>query len=830
MNKGFRSLIGNRSAISLSSIYINNDKRKIVPTVLFVLFAFMGSAGAVFSFLSCFDFQKELNGSIYALACIWIALTLGVSLLFLADRLRDKVFCVFLLGIIGTVLVRFETVLASFIKVCNVVIKAINDSYQMGLEKIAMPQGFPYDTGVEDALVLIVITVTFLTAYFVLGRTSVTGGICSTLPLTIFGIFFDIFPKMEFLLLSVTFWVVLVVFYASGKRGKRIANGAAYNGLYAAVVIWILFLSFQMIMPKEKYVRPAVLDNAKSFVEKNMAVLTERYNINFGQNEGKMGIGGGEFGSREEIHFSGDRVLEVTLPAASQNVYLRTKEYNSYVGNAWENNDAYFLNYFNGSFNDMGNSEQPQNITSSLLKNLENELYLYDVDYNTYERLVKNWHISIKDFSDSGAAFAPYGAVFDEGKMESDIMPVKKKGALYEYEVYTTDSLWNFCSLFPMETIFTHWDMISDQMPTVQDAVYYRLASNEKEYAAFVRKAYTQVPDDLSGMLRRYAPETVEYDYASQLEFASEIQQLFADNFSYTLAPGKVPQGMDGVDYFLNESRKGYCVYFASAATLIFRQAGIPARYVEGFVITPDMMRNASPDGTVNVTVRDDKAHAWTEIYIAGYGWIPIEVTPGYYEGNVYAQQNETEQVTQEDTSDSAEETTTAPKQEETTAHGNHNRDTSGTALRREPEKVILMILDILVVIFGLITVYELSGSKKQDKIHAVLYGKAGMNNNERAILTWWYIEELLSFKKVHLPDNLTVSEQKQFIKEHLESFSNGNWSDKIDYIAKAYFGNEPLTVQEASDIRDMARRLRKEVYRSLGRIEKIKFKYIKKL
>lgn len=813
MNKSFRS------------IYINGEKRKIFPVILYIIFAFMGSAGAVFSFTDCFDFGKD--ASFYL---IWMILALGISITFLIDSLRDKVFCIFLLGTMGFIFLQYKVVLASFIRVCNILIKGINESYQMGLERITMPQELPYYTGVETALVLVVIIVTFLTAYFVLGRSSVAGCICTTLPLTIFGIFFDIFPRLEFLLLSVTFWIVAVVLFASGKRGKRTANGAVYNGLYAAVVIWILYLAGQIIMPQKNYVRAAFLEDAKRFVEENMSVLTEHYELGFLRDGNQTGIGRGEFGSYDDIHFNGDSILEVSLPASSRNVYLRTAEYNSYVGNKWENNDAYFHNYFNGSFDDMGSSGQPQNITASILKNLENELYLYEADTQTYDELVTDYQVTVRDFTDAGVPFAPYGAVFETGRMETDVMPVKKGTAVYEYDVYTTANIQEFCELFPTETFLSYWNMISAQMPTMHDAVFYQIASNEKEYAAFVRKAYTQVPDNLSSMLRRYAPETIEYSCVPEIAFANEIRQMFTDNFQYTLAPGKVPEGMDGVDYFLNENRQGYCVYFASAATLIFRQAGIPARYVEGFVITPDMMQGKATDGKVTVTVRDDKAHAWTEIYIAGYGWIPIEVTPGYYTENVYAEQEEITQEEQEETSEAMEEETTAKKQEESTAGMNNSGSASSAVSGGQAVKALIILTGILLVIFGLFFVYELLGRKRKEKTGALFYGKEGIDNNERAFLAWWYIEELLFFKKTPLPENMTVFQQKQFIKERLEFFSNDVWNGKIDSIIEVYFGNRLLTDEETDGILEMVRHLRKWFYDNLKGTDKVKFQYIYKL
>ena len=82
------------------------------------------------------------------------------------------------------------------------------------------------------------------------------------------------------------------------------------------------------------------------------------------------------------------------------------------------------------------------------------------------------------------------------------------------------------------------------------------------------------------------------------------------------------PEGEDFVSYFLTESHEGYCMHFASAATLILRYMGIPARYVTGYV--------ADVPASGHVNVPDSAAHAWVEVYIDGYGWEPVEVTPAY--------------------------------------------------------------------------------------------------------------------------------------------------------------------------------------------------------
>lgn len=95
---------------------------------------------------------------------------------------------------------------------------------------------------------------------------------------------------------------------------------------------------------------------------------------------------------------------------------------------------------------------------------------------------------------------------------------------------------------------------------------------------------------------------------------------LFHDGgFRYTLAPA--PLGRDAMDEFLFETHEGFCEHYASAFTMLMRAAGIPARVVTGY-----------QGGYWNalgsyLLVRNSDAHAWSEVWLAGRGWIRIDPT-----------------------------------------------------------------------------------------------------------------------------------------------------------------------------------------------------------
>ena len=89
----------------------------------------------------------------------------------------------------------------------------------------------------------------------------------------------------------------------------------------------------------------------------------------------------------------------------------------------------------------------------------------------------------------------------------------------------------------------------------------------------------------------------------------------------YSLEPGAF-HGRQPVAEFLFEKRRGYCEYFASAAAILLRQQGVPARYVTGFSV-----QEGNREGG-HYVVREADAHAWIEAYVADAGWVEADPTP----------------------------------------------------------------------------------------------------------------------------------------------------------------------------------------------------------
>ncbi len=136
---------------------------------------------------------------------------------------------------------------------------------------------------------------------------------------------------------------------------------------------------------------------------------------------------------------------------------------------------------------------------------------------------------------------------------------------------------------------------------------------------------YLIVPEAVSPLVKDITMDVI-FGISDPLERAVAIRNYLRNEYQYSLRTGTPDPDEDFVSWFLLKEKKGYCTYFASAMTIMCRMAGIPARYVIGYAFIPPEV------GTANLTTGD--GHAWTEIYLKGFGWLTMDATASSGNGN----------------------------------------------------------------------------------------------------------------------------------------------------------------------------------------------------
>lgn len=363
----------------------------------------------------------------------------------------------------------------------------------------------------------------------------------------------------------------------------------------------------------------------KNLVQGGFSSLFNRY-------DATGGISGGKLGGVNRVKTDYETDLEVTfVPSSLKPLYLKAYTGAEYMGDRWEK-----PNYDESVAVKDEQRDEYENFTAALEANRLS-------DYSDRMQTdVMSGRIAVKNVgADSSYLYLPYYTKEETGVSakadHSVIYGSSPAGLTYTgiYYPYTQN-------LSPL----TYEDIILENHEE-----YGALPQYIKSYDRLCKEVYTEIPEEIRPELEKYTALIGEG--ADTMETVEKIHDYLAGNYSYSLNPGATPQGKDFVTWFLNHQKKGFCVHFATAGTLLCRAYGIPARYVEGYVIQTTDIASATLNegekvsdwfsgeselektGVVTVSVPDANAHAWTEIYIDNFGWIPVDFTPPSEEADI---------------------------------------------------------------------------------------------------------------------------------------------------------------------------------------------------
>lgn len=171
------------------------------------------------------------------------------------------------------------------------------------------------------------------------------------------------------------------------------------------------------------------------------------------------------------------------------------------------------------------------------------------------------------------------------------------------------------------------------------EAIYEKIIENRRQYHLYnenvprllfsyspmiqyqnAKEKFLQIPDKLKQPLKELSNQVITEE-VSDWDKAEKICEFLKQNYQYHLRSKRI-EG-ERVTHFLFKEKEGICQDFATSMTLMCRSIGIPAKYVTGYLVTE------KNENTGNYIVREKNAHAFVEVYIAGYGWMTFDPTPG---------------------------------------------------------------------------------------------------------------------------------------------------------------------------------------------------------
>lgn len=342
-------------------------------------------------------------------------------------------------------------------------------------------------------------------------------------------------------------------------------------------------------------------------------------------------------GRSENPQYTNRRIFNLETDGELSEYFLRVQSYNNFNGDRWQ---------FEGDYSSFAN------VYSTIIPEYSTDDIIADI-----------------------RSLAEQGIYIPEGALSYDSLPSKRSATVFDEELdfaprylpaplATITDTAEFANLvyfkYPQSVILRVRVGSTENPPALNDyfefyqqdpALYYYARSfglSGEEYCRMLENAMVE-GYDTGGLLKDYY--SAQNMYSSMAGISDRVAQLaneivgdaesdftkaarleaYFENAGYEYSLEYVPPD-DSIDYFIFESKTGYCTSYATAMTLMARAVGLPARYVEGFAAY-----EKEDDGSF--VVRDSCAHAFVEVYLPGTGWMTFDPTVSGYM-NVFEQED----------------------------------------------------------------------------------------------------------------------------------------------------------------------------------------------
>lgn len=841
--------------------------QSFAPIIIKFLLVLFGAAGSVFCFLSCVDLPTGFAAPVLTAVIVCAVFTFTLSL---KQGLSGRVSVCTAAAFLAAVYLLRQDICAGFANTANVYLAQSRERFFL--------EPFIFITEPELAERHVTVFICFYTAllcmtmtYFA-SRSETSMMMCMPmLLLPIAVLMFGFEPNYIAFASVVAICAAAFAMETSASdevSAKQCRYASSFSGLFSAAAAALCFAVAAAAVQLGGYERSARIDDIyESFTDyvKSGDMASAINDIASAVKiPGQSGaINHGKLGEFDEISFDNKTVLRVTIPKSDETVYLHGFVGSVYTGKSWEELPSAKL----AELESITEAFSIDGLSPMLLDSYNLKLTRSNMTQNSF---------AVKNISaNKDCLYVPYNLV-PESVSEYTVQNgsfFRGGESICAGQFYDPSECYGYRNLFVQR-----W--------SIPAAMY----SDEAAYRSFVYENYLEIPDGFSAANDVFNENYYEYISAEDSQTGKStldemtvfsrklyyIKQWLRSTCTYSLSAGKLPAGEDFVEHFLDE-RRGSCSHFASTAALMCRYAGIPARYVEGYIIKPgDFPSSARTGASVTVDVSDARGHAWVEIYIDGFGWYPMEFTSGY--GNVRTaipaetssvQAEEDPEISEE--SVQAEETTvvrqngeTSPLPQEnpvvTTAaavggaasetsvpnapDSSENKDESADGSETESVGELSYGFGIFGIkgdikvdrYYDLTRPFLAAGFMLLVPIAFIIRRKAAVSIYKRkcsegsrsaAFAAYRRFDTVIRLMKLPQQGGLDYTEYAEMLSERSELLSDGTAFAVIETALKASFGGEYLTDEEAQKAVLAVKKFSERYFGTLSRFDKLAAKYI---
>ena len=816
---------------------------KILNAVLTAVFAFMG----LFSFTMMFMQPLLADSGYYEPTAVLIFEAASSVILSAAFIFIRKAWIAWLIPVAsaaGLLMAYGKEIIYGFGVIINDIIDSTAEYFDTEMYFIDMTESMVRDAVETEAVYMFIVLLAGVYSFCISRKKPAIVPLIITV-LSMYPLVIGRGPSGIFIMLTIAYCVMMVIIMSSGmKNGPSFACSSAVAAVMGAVLMAASFVAGK-IAPEDTFERSGYFER----LNESCNELYEKYqkgelainhieqffidlfdiNVNGGGNslpgpsgkgnENGRGIKSGSLGRVDELIFTGEEVMSVVTVPTGKPLYLK-----EYVG----------MEYRGSSWKEPGEDEE-------------------------YIKLADNG-IHSQDFTGRYLDDVSMGAWFPMRKTSMHIDQNGKEGRciimplypLVGYDVsYVADEGYKDSG---SREYIDYYDIDESVLPLID---YFSEYGNggvewEKKYRDYAYSHYLDVNTPMAGELKDMWGGMDSSTAQDRYDTACAVRDYLAANCSYTTHPGKVPAGKDFVEYFLKETHEGYCTYFATSAVMMLRSAGIPARYVEGYLSDTNNATDTDEELDVyetgngstreqakRVSVKDSDAHAWVEYYVDGVGWVDFDVTPAA--GRTVS---ETEPPTE--TLNPTEETTTKDSREQTTGTSETKPDSTTENPRatasssqggspgfkfRLPEravKIILIIISVMAgagILFVILACRHKTVENRRNRMYDV---NVDAKFRKQYVMDIYkdYLRILRHFGYRIKPDE-TETAYAERVAEKL-SFAAGCETMAIASVYEnAVFGEEAVDAPGYERMFSAYLNLRRRMYESIGLARKLIYKYI---